>query len=363
MKDNSPESIKKYIENMVEKLNEKHPNAIKEEEVQAIVDTFTKQANSETLKDDISKYFEDRVAALGAPDAKKEVEEAAKLSDELLNRTDKTFAEIKFSYEQFMKIMKQSGLKAYLYGALSSYIISGQAPVRNFDSIDLACKMKDVQKIRQALIEAGYYDERGDSITKGDAGDYGFEFVFAGVPINIKPFRYEDGIVTQYSYDSKTQTGVTIKQEAEDKEEYTMSCRGHDGEIYDVINMKFLNERGEMTTSQIGNSEDVKTDELNEEGLGDEVYDELSEAEEKALEEAAVKGEEPPFSPMTPAEQMAYEKIKEKNLEKSKERENAVVRQRTKEQHSSGHIDTSLILVSVMLLGVIVVAICYLILR
>ena len=388
----NPESIKKHIEGMVAKINEKHPNAFSEERVQEIVKMFTEQANSDSLNEDINKYLEQELTAMGLNKAEEEVKEAEKLSDDLANRTEKTFAEIKFSYEHFKRLLKQHGVKTYLYGALSAYLIAGQEPQRDFDSIDMVCELDDIQKIRRALIDAGLYDKNGDSISKSDAGDYGFEFVFEGVPINIKPFEYENGVVTQYSYDSKSQKGTTIKQPVYDLDDYILSYRGHDGEIYDVVSMEYLKKKGDVSSNKL---EKETADSINPDSLRPDVYDRLNvvtegesvslsagdilfdpvTSEERDLidrynkmtpeEQREFDDKNVNFSPMTEEEKRTYENIKMRNMERMQQKnlERPHVRERKKETQSSGYIDTSLILILVMLLAVGVVALCYLLLR
>jgi len=68
---------------------------------------------------------------------------------------------------------------------------------------------------------------------------------------------------------------------------------------------------------------------------------------------------------MTEEEKRTYENIKMRNMERMQQKnlEKPHVRERKKETQSSGYIDTSLILILVMLLAVGVVALCYLLLR
>jgi hypothetical protein len=364
MLDKNPETIRQYIETMIEQINKKHPNAFDEKKAEEIINMFVEQAQSDTLKEDISIYFEQELAARGLNKPKEEIEEAEKISEDLLDKKGKTFREVKAAYNDFATLLKSGGLHAYLYGDIADYLIEDNNS-RDFDAIDMTCDIKDIQAIRLALVEAGKNNNMSDSITS-NAGDYGFEFVFEGVPINVKPFEINDGVITQYSYDSKTQTVTTTKYNENPRIPYTMEAKGtgfnNDGVMYERISPFYDKNKGEITQDNIENEQGGQ--EASAEENGAEVYD-VSTVVEYGEDLTPEQAANLPFSPMTEEQRIQYEQIKAKNEQLVMER-SGNVRMIKKDPHKlpqAGYVDTSLILVCVMLLGVIVVALCYLFLR
>ena len=366
MLDKNPETIRQYVETMIEQINEKHPNAFDEKKAEEIINMFVEQAQSDTLKEDISIYFEQELAARGLNKPKEEIEEAEKISEGLLDKRGKTFREIKEAYKGLIKDnLNPQGFHAYLYGDIADYLIKDDDS-RTFDTIDLACDINDLQAIRRALINAGKYNNVSDSITS-NAGDYGFEFVFEGVPIRISPYEINDGVITQYSYDSKSKNVTTTKYNEDPKIPYTKGVTGggisNENEWYERINPDYEDKiKGEKTQDNIENEQGGQ--EASAEENGAEVYD-VSTVVEYGEDLTPEQAANLPFSPMTEEQRIQYEQIKAKNEQLVMER-SGNVRMIKKDPHKlpqAGYVDTSLILVCVMLLGVIVVALCYLFLR
>ena len=112
---------------------------------------------------------------------------------------------------------------------------------RLHDDIDAVCRLEDMGKLRKIFKQAGLYQEEWDSKNYANDGkDYGFEMKIDGVPFGIYPFSYENGILTQYSYDPyNTQCKIKILQ-LKQLSDYITSYKGVDGKIYDIMSLEFI---------------------------------------------------------------------------------------------------------------------------
>ncbi len=156
-------------------------------------------------------------------------------------RESRTFEQIKDAYAKIRTILKKAGLTIYIAGGSVPYILLNQDSGRLHDDIDSVCRMEDMQKLRQVFKQVGLYNPEWDSMTyANDSQDYGFEMKIDGVPVGIYPFTYEDGILTQYTYDPYNHHCKIKEFPVQELSDYICTYTGLDGQSYDTMSLEYI---------------------------------------------------------------------------------------------------------------------------
>lgn len=226
------ELVKQYITNTSNKLNAKYNNILTQDKINQAIYMFT---NSE-------KTYEEIIGVIDALATSIE-ENYIKLQEQADNkgRNSKTFEQIKNTQVKVQQLLDLYGLKIFISGGSVPYLLLNQDSNRLHDDIDTVCRLEDMEKLREVFKQAGLYQEEWDSKNyASDGKDYGFEMKIDGVPFGIYPFSYENGILTQYSYDPyNTQCKIKTLQ-LEQLSDYILSYKGVDGKIYDTMSLEFI---------------------------------------------------------------------------------------------------------------------------
>lgn len=156
-------------------------------------------------------------------------------------RESRTFEQIREAYKKIKAILKKANLSIYIAGGSVPYFLLNQDSGRKHDDIDSICKMEDMQKLRDVFQQVGLYNPEWDSMSYAkDGQDYGFEIKVDGVPVGIYPFNYENGLLTQYSYDPYNHHCKIKVFPLEKLSDYVLSYTGLDGESYDTMSLEFI---------------------------------------------------------------------------------------------------------------------------
>ena len=172
-----------------------------------------------------------------------------------VERESKTFEQIRQVYDNVRQIVDDAGCKLYVSGGTVPYLLLNQDSGRLHDDLDSICDMADIQRLRQAFQQAGLYDQSWDSLTYSQDGcDYGFEMVIDDVPVGIYPFTYDNGVLTQYSYDPYNHQCKTKKLPLAELSDYVNSYVSTDGRVYDAMSLEYI----KLTKDRVGRDKDIQ---------------------------------------------------------------------------------------------------------
>lgn len=157
------------------------------------------------------------------------------------NRESRTFDQIKQSLEKIQRILVNYNIQIYICGGIVPYLLLNQNSNRLHDDIDVIARLEDMPKLREIFKKEGLYNPKWDSTKKvEDNLDYGFEMMIENVPVGIYPFTYQDGILTQYSYDPYN-TRCKIKEvELLELSDYIVTYQSADRKIYDTMSLEYI---------------------------------------------------------------------------------------------------------------------------
>ncbi len=226
------ELVKHYIINTSNRLNAKYNNILTQDKINQAIYMFT---NSEKKYEEIIEEINELVTSIE--------ENYIKLQKEFDNydRNSRTFEQIKNTLVKVQQLLDSYGLKVFISGGTVPYLLLNQDSNRLHDDIDTVCRLEDIERLREVFKQAGLYQKEWDSKNyASDGKDYGFEMKIDGVPFGIYPFSYEDGILTQYSYDPYNMQCKIKTLQLEQLSDYIVSYSGADGKIYTTMSLEFI---------------------------------------------------------------------------------------------------------------------------
>lgn len=170
------------------------------------------------------------------------------------NRDKQPFSHIKVTLFELQEKLGDSKDKIYLSGGIVPYILANQESNRLHDDIDTICSMDDISNLREILKQTEYYKPEWDSLNIAKNGkDYGFEIQVEGVPVGIYPFTYENGQLTQYTYDPYTHQCKEKNFSLENLSDYIMSYQSQDGKKYNTMSLEYIKKSKDM----VGRPKDI----------------------------------------------------------------------------------------------------------
>lgn len=177
-------------------------------------------------------------------------------------RDSQTFAGIRNVYQKVQQLLASNETKVYLAGGVVPYLLLNQDSNRLHDDMDTVARMEDMPKLRLLFQQAGWYDPSWDSLNIAQDGqDYGFEVKIDGVPVGIYPFTYEDGLLTQYTYDPYN-TACKIKEmPLHELSDYVTTYPSKDGKVYDMMSLEYIKKSKEKVNRQKDIQDVVKIEE------------------------------------------------------------------------------------------------------
>lgn len=278
--------IIEYLNERYTELQKIYPKLFTADKLEKAINLFGEKEDLEAIKSVveaiISKMIEEYELAEKARLAKlskKEKEESKGY----------TYSQATDVYKTLLKSFEDTGVDLYLGGGLVPYILMNEDSKRLHGDVDIVCSMNDMSKIRRRLKETAVYNAEGDSINYATDGvDYGLEFSLNGVSIGIYPFEYENGKITQYSWDSEKKLGKVkgIKLSALDN--YVTEYESKDGNIYKTLALEVIKKSKDLT----GRSKDIEDSQVVASyGFNQNVYESLQEYKkvaEKSFEDKKV---------------------------------------------------------------------------
>ncbi len=220
------EKVKAYLMEKAEDLNVKYPGILPSDKVDKAIEEYK---DSEKEYDDIIKEIDGIIT--------KSVEEYKKL-EKIKNHT---FDLIKLTFIKLKMMLANENLKLFLAGGTVPYFLLNEDSNRMHGDIDTICDMKDISTLRQIFIQNGLYIPEWDSLGHSkDQQDYGFEIVIDGVPVGIYPFIYENGKITQRSFDPYTKECKEKVLEVKEITDYVNSYKSKDGNVYDTMSLEYI---------------------------------------------------------------------------------------------------------------------------
>lgn len=265
--------IEKYIIQSAERLNLQYPNILPEDSIKRGIEMF------QDLPDEYDVIFfkiDEMIERIIENYLRMKEEEKNKFSQgvDQNDRESRTFSEIKQSYEIMQSVLQRDGLKIFVSGGTVPYLLLDQESNRLHDDIDTVCRMEDMQLLRQAFKNAGFYDPEWDSINYSkDGRDYGFEIKIEGVPIGIYPFTYKDGQLVQYSYDPYNHSCKIKQITLHELSDYICSYIGVNGNTYYTMSLEYI----KKTKDRTGRTKDIQDSaKISEIGIRREVLDRIT---------------------------------------------------------------------------------------
>jgi len=151
----------------------------------------------------------------------------------------------------------------YLAGGTVPYFLANQDSERFHDDIDTICSVHNIGKLREILKNTEYYKPEWDSLnTAKDGIDYGFEIQISGIPVGIYPFLYENGKLTQYTYDPYTRQCKVKSFTLENLSYYIMSYKSKDDKTYNTMSLEYIKKSKDMIGRPKDLTDSKKIDEL-----------------------------------------------------------------------------------------------------
>lgn len=243
---NQKEKITIGIMGLANELNARYGNIIPKEKVEEAIERFSDSEEdysiimskvSQLAMDYVVNYQKNQILTNDLP--KKE------------ERDNQTFAGIRNAYQKFQQLLASNETKVYLAGGVVPYLLLNQDSNRLHDDMDTIARMEDMMKLRFLAQQAGWYHPSWDSLNvTQDGQDYGFEIKIDGVPVGIYPFTYEDGLLTQYSYDPYN-TACKIKEmPLHELSDYVTTYPSKDGKVYDMMSLEYIKKSKEKVNRQ-----------------------------------------------------------------------------------------------------------------
>lgn len=243
---NQKEKITIGIMGLANELNARYGNIIPKEKVEEAIERFSDSEEdysiimskvSQLAMDYVVNYQKNQILTNDLP--KKE------------ERDNQTFAGIRNAYQKFQQLLASNETKVYLAGGVVPYLLLNQDSNRLHDDMDTIDRMEDMMKLRFLAQQAGWYHPSWDSLNvTQDGQDYGFEIKIDGVPVGIYPFTYEDGLLTQYSYDPYN-TACKIKEmPLHELSDYVTTYPSKDGKVYDMMSLEYIKKSKEKVNRQ-----------------------------------------------------------------------------------------------------------------
>ena len=225
--------IIEYLNERYNELQKIYPKLFTADKLEKAIKLFGEKEDLEAIKSVveaiISKMIEEYELAEKARLAKlskKEKEESKGY----------TYSQATDVYKTLLKSFEDTGVDLYLGGGLVPYILMNEDSKRLHGDVDIVCSMNDMSKIRRRLKETAVYNAEGDSINYATDGvDYGLEFSLNGVSIGIYPFEYENGKITQYSWNSEKKLGKVKEIKLSALDNYVTEYESKDGNIYKTL--------------------------------------------------------------------------------------------------------------------------------
>lgn len=266
--------VLEYISIIEEKFKSLgHP--ISAEMVYTVREQYANSTKSfEEIKEEIDKLVD--VKLNGIREAKLQSENFKQTNyhnAELDERESRTFEQIKYTYDKVQKLLHEAGVKVYISGGTVPYLLLNQDSNRLHDDIDTVCKMEDINTLREVFQIAGLYNQEWDSTNFAQDGkDYGFEMKIDGVPFGIYPFTYENGMLTQYSYDPYNQHCKIKKMPLESVDDYVTSYESADGKVYDTMSLEVI----KLTKDSVNRAKDIAdSKKISEIGVREDVFNRM----------------------------------------------------------------------------------------
>lgn len=230
--------VKKHIIERVVKLNNKYPGIVDGNKINMAIDMFI---NSEKEYEKIIEEIDALANSIVENYVKSEEQRQNSVETDNKDRNSRTFKQIKNTLVKVQQLLDSYGLKIFISGGSVPYLLLNQDSNRLHDDIDTVCRLEDIERLREVFKQAGLYQEEWDSKNyASDGKDYGFEMKIDEVPFGIYPFNYENGVLTQYSYDPyNTQCKIKTIQ-LEQLSDYICSYKGADEKIYDTMSLEFI---------------------------------------------------------------------------------------------------------------------------
>lgn len=156
-------------------------------------------------------------------------------------RDSQTFYQIKKVIEKVQKLLEENNLNIHIAGGIVPYLLLDEDSNRLHDDIDTICKLEDIERLREIFKKEGFYIPEWDSKSYSkDGKDYGFEMKIDGVPFGIYPFKYENGSITQYSFDPYNKLCKTKVIPIEQLSDYIYTYESRAGKVYDTMSLEYI---------------------------------------------------------------------------------------------------------------------------
>lgn len=324
--------IKNYIIDITTSVNKKYGQIISQQQIEQAIKIYS---NSNKTYEEIVQEINTKVEQIiiNYLYSLKQKEEQEKINNE---RDSRTFEQIKQVQQKVFNLLAASGIKLYLSGGTVPYLLLNQDSNRMHDDIDTICQIDDMPKLREIFKNYGTYIPEWDSTTYANDGkDYGFEMKIDNVPFGIYPFSYENGKLTQYSYDPYN-TQCKIKTiPIKELTDYIMTYKSVDNKTYDTMSLEYI----KLTKDQAGREKDIQdSKKITETGMlrphvldRIEMYQETQKIEADQLES---KEEQNKKSNLQPLESNHQETTKQAGFDqRSKEEINTANQIRTKNEN------------------------------
>lgn len=247
--------VEQYIDSLINDINKKYSNLISENMKQRAIEIYTNSDKEyEKIIEELNEMAQQTIKNyLNSIETKKELLRKQEI-DKLNERNSRTFEQIKAVQQKVQKLLDEENVKIYISGGSVPYLLMNQDSNRLHDDIDTICSLEDMQKLREVFKNAGLYQEEWDSMTfANDGKDYGFEMKIDGVPFGIYPFKFQNGVLTQYSYDPYNKQCKIKTLPLEKLSDYVMTYKSVNGNLYDTMSLEFI----KMTKDNAGREKDI----------------------------------------------------------------------------------------------------------
>lgn len=243
--------IKNYIIDITTSVNKKYGKIISQEQIEQALQIYS---NSNKTYEEIVQEINTKVEQIIINHlySLKQKEEQEKINNE---RDSRTFEQIKQVQQKVFNLLAASGIKLYLSGGTVPYLLLNQDSNRMHDDIDTICQLEDMPKLREIFKNYGTYISEWDSTTYAkDEKDYGFEMKIDNVPFGIYPFSYENGKITQYSYDPYNKQCKIKTLQLKELTDYIMTYQSIDNKTYNTMSLEYI----KLTKDKAGREKDIQ---------------------------------------------------------------------------------------------------------
>src|SRR5574344_1884199 len=249
------QSIVQYLHEQIMELSKTYPTMINADQEKDLIEKYLSSGNS---LDEVKQNFE--------------VEKQDRISKYMeMVHENKIDAHV-FATNRAVESITNSD-KLYLCGGTTAYFLLNQQSEHPTVHLDAVCDMKNIDDLRKYYQNTPYYRSNWDSKNQvKDGNDYGFQLDINGITVNINPYTYDNGKLTQYSWEYSNQYCDITETHINSIEDYVTTYVSKTGKPYQAMTMEAIAKQNQLD-NKLSAEEQEK---IVAYGVREEVYNNIS---------------------------------------------------------------------------------------